>query len=269
MTWTKTIEWQGYRLTLNREASKSQTTSPSSLPPAPGAGEIRFPALFLYSNGEALHLEAEITGSKIARIYMDGYFETEDGWLAGPVCRRDLKAPNSKEIGGVEIPLWAKTNKLSAAWPPAVHLLINPDDKAAAWAFVQPSQSNPNEQSLHAKWISDKQEYPVRLTFSPDGTFTRMALLGGDMPRGARGLTPQTGDKIIPTVHWLQQDGDTWLSATGSTNPIFISGQLPRLETIPAPPGRCQIGLLAYDLDGNMYRGLVKAEIPDAWLDNR
>jgi hypothetical protein len=261
MTWTQTCEWQGYRLTLTRDENDPKVQEPSPLPPAPGAGEISFPALFLYFNGKALHLEAEIHGSKIASVHLDGYFETEDGWLAGPVCCQELKAPNSKGIGGVEIPIWVDSNLLSAIWQPAIYLLVS--GETAAWAFTQPSQSNPEEMWLHALWLSGGREQSVRLSFSVDGKLNRMIVLSDkdSLPRGSRGLLPQAGDQLTPTVNWLRYDGECWQTAPGSSNAITITEKSPHLEITPAPPGRYHIGLLVHDLDGQAHRGMIAYEM--------
>ncbi len=256
MTWTQEKNWHGYGLTLTRNESEPKPQTSPALPPAPGAGDIRFPALYLYSNGEALHLEAEINGDKIARVYLDVQIENDDHWMAGPVCRREVAAPHSREIGGVHIPIWAENNKVSAIWQPAMPLLVC--GEVAAFAFAQPSQSNPQERWLYATRVTGDKEQSVRLSFSAEGTLTRMA----PVDSGSRGLHPQPGDQIIPAVNWLRREGNVWQSSTGNSNPITITDQPLRLLEVPAPHGRYQIGLLVLDLDGQTHRGMIAFEIP-------
>lgn len=262
MAWTQALDWQGYNLIMTRNESEQETQNGAPLLHAPGAGEISFPALYLFSDGKALHLEAEVNGSKIARVYQEVFWEAQDGWLAGPLCRCELAAPQSKEIGGVDIPIWAENNKLSAIWQPAIRLLIS--GETAAWAFALSSQSNSNELRLHALWISGKREQSVRLSFSLDGELTRMTVLDRDSasaPRGSRGLLPQPGDQLIPAINWLRRQNGSWQSASGSSNPITVTDQPPKLQSIPAPCGRYHIGLLAHDLDGQPHRGMIASEI--------
>jgi len=260
MTWKQEMNWHGYRLTLTRNESEPKPQTGPALPPAPGAGDIRFPALYLFSNGEALHLEAEISGNKIARLYLDVQFENDENWLAGPVCRRKVAAPHSREIGGVHIPMWAENNKVSAIWQPAMPLLVC--GEVAAFAFTQPSQSNPQERWLYATRVAGDKEQSVRLSFSAEGSLTRMAAVNS----GSRGLHPQPGDQIIPAVNWLRREGNGWQSSTGNSNPITITDQPLRLLEVPAPPGRYQIGLLVLDLDSQSHRRAFSFEIPAAGL---
>lgn len=260
MTYTHELNWHGHHLTLIRDESEPDPQNSPSHPPAPGTGEIAFPAMFLFSDGESIHLEAEICGKKIARVYLDIYFETDDNWLAGPICRRELKALQTKEIGGVEIPVWSKTNLLSAIWLPAMPLLVSGDD--AACGFTLPSQTNPKEKWLRASRISDDKEQSVRLFFSADGKLTRMT----ELESGSRGLSTQPDDQLIPAVTWLRPDGENWRYASGSSNAITITGQPLRLQEVPALPGRYHVGLLVHDLDGQPHRASIAIEIPATGL---
>ena len=268
MPWSQELDYRVHHLTLTRNESDPKPHTSPGLPPAPGAGDIRFPALYLYSNGEALHLEAEINGNKIARVYLDVYFEAENGWLAGPVYRCMVDAPQSREIGGVPIPIWAENNKLSAIWKPAVPLLICGNE--AAWGFARPAQSNPKEIWINAIWISEKREQSVRLSFSLDGELTRMTILDKDnvsAHRGSRGQLPQPGDQITPAVNWLHREDKTWQIAPGSSNAITITNQSLHLEKITCPPGRYHIGLLVYDLDNQPHREMIAFKIPATGLN--
>ena len=260
MTWIYKLDWQGHPLTLSRDESEAEPQTGSSLPPAPGAGVITFPAMFLYSNGESAHLEAEITGNKIARVYLDVYFEGEDGWLAGPVCQRELTAPQNRKIGGVNLPMWKENNKLSAIWQPAMPLLLSGND--AACAFTQPSQSNPDEIWVHAMRISGENDQRVRLQFSTDGTFQRVTAVNS----ASRGLRLQPGDQLIPEVNWLRRESGRWHTASGSSNAITITDQSLRRKEVPAPPGRYHVGLLVRDLDGQPHRRSITFENPAAVL---
>jgi hypothetical protein len=256
MTWKQEINWHGYRLILTRDQSEPEPQTSPALAPAPGAGEIKFPAMYLFSDGESIHLEAEICGKKIARVSLEVLREMEDGWLVGPICLRELKAPQRKEIGGVEIPIWADTNLLSATWLPAMSLLVNGDDTACA--FFKPAQSNANEKLLLTLRITGDKEQSVHLHFSEDGNLSRMT----ELDRGSRGLRPQPGDQLIPAATWLRPDGENWQYASGSSNAITITDQPLHLKEIPAPPGRYHIGLLVHDLDGQTHRGMITFEIP-------
>lgn len=272
MMWTQEFTWQGYQFSLNMDAPSAVQPLEPNTQPAPGAGFVNFIRLALSSAriaaDETVRLEAELTGSHIARLYLEVFWEGPQGWLAGPVCRRELSAPVNREIGGVFHPLWDESNDLTVDWQPHLHFMVN--DPQAAWVFPQPTRylagNIVQEYQLYANWQPlNGTLRAVRLVFAGDGSLTRVAALGTGQrhPGRTRGITLQSGGQIIPVFSWLRQDSQTasWETTSGYTQPILPNEAPIRLQSAPALPGRYQIGILALDLDGQAQRAWAPLEI--------
>jgi hypothetical protein len=268
MTWTENFTWQAYRFSLSMTENALPQAAFHPAPLAPGAGEITFPALSVFADGQTVQLEAEVNGEQIARVFLEVLWENPQGWLVGPVARVELPAPQTRDISGVKIPVWDKSNWITADWQPTLRLLIS--GQQAAWAFLWPEQ-NPGggtgqEYRLYAIWQPQEgQEHKVRLHFAADGTFLRMADLGGGQgrPGKSRAATPRPGDSITPELTWLHPDVETggWQSLPGFGNTLSLGTQSLRWEEMPVMPGRYQIGILALDMDNQPHRTCLPIQI--------
>ena len=251
-----------------QDFGKGAPTREAKITP-PGYSEVTItkpvisPKAILAENPE-INIQADLTGERIAYIYLVNLFKYEDRFL---FYQFDYVMGDSNlELDGVEYPMWTRNNGvISININTEITSTAVTDGKTVAFAVLEPEKygTNPDEMIFAAKGFyvhaDSGRKDSARMLFydSPDNN--RMRNIIGYYGSEENGITfaeiiPKVGDQFQFLDTWWEIDANGEIVDTLREGNTLTFGDQPFRQGWTQEflvPGEYYIGIMAEDMDGN------------------
>ena len=268
MATLQSFEYQGHTLEIAAiDESWPMAAAPGlGAVPAAGPAEVMIGPITLSSGtiapGASLVLSAQVGGPAALFVYLELLLrDPAVEQYYGPVYREPMAAPRTKTVGGVVYPDWSETPMAQVTLQPSQRLLTDGQDWAMG--YLKPVVPRGGAMSpvyrleaLHRTgWI--RRPRRAQLEFTSAGQATQ-ALSFRELELGAapRPFNPRPGDRFTPLLRLYRPAGEEG----AIVEKAIVRGntlkwrQGMQWQSAPLVPGTYLIGLVAEDLDGQLYR---------------
>lgn len=252
----KTIHHTGRVFTLS--ASEADVTPP-------GKGTVLFEETGVSvqpaAEEDTFVVSALIRGENIAHVFAHVLlFDQDLNQFFGPVFHEYLVPEETKEVNGVQYPVWGSEFQAVYEFLPCLPILSAGEEASLGFAAPEKFSLNPELQTyrISGKYVyaDEEKEHKATLRFNREGNLIDIILIkekrGFGMPKP---FQPAPGDRFAPQVKRYFAD---MAGNTVDNNSMLFSDELRLNSRVirhfePALPGTYLAGFLVQDFDGNVY----------------
>lgn len=234
---------------------------------APGAQEIQIADIVLSADiatlDQPVTLQSEVSSDGLAYLYLFVGQINEDQSAIRIVDMDFIPAKNTKEIDGVFFPDWGEGGTLPVEFEWAPILFTISDGTNTVEALLEPDEygASPEETTYTVEGIytfagSNEQRYAI-LVMSNGELIQVLGFSDEDETGAIHEITPQAGDTFTILEQWipLAEDEEEIIVQEGGT--LVFGEQNVVWQEVVAPAGEYVLGLIAEDLDGNLYESFT------------
>jgi len=237
---------------------------------APGAGAITLTPLQASARTATaqrpVRLSTTATGDNIGFVYLFvGYYDRQRNAIL--FADQDfIEGDDTRVVDGVAYPVWNGPQvAIDFEWEPTlfaindgtrtVQALLNPESYGAT-----AEEATFSTEGYYVFGESGDRRY-AKIIWGNDGSLRAIfGFIGtADEPGAPSQIAIRPGDRFILINTWYDIAADEYFTTEGET---LTLGETPLTwTTIPAPPGRYNVGFIVEDLDGNFAEAYVDVEV--------